>query len=191
MNEYDIYDAVEIIRSNRKTFSIQIRPDLSIIMRVPNRATKTQILRILREKQDWIISHTEQMESRKEAAGNLTPFTREELQLMVRKSKEILPQRTAYFAQQLGVTYGRISIRSQKTRWGSCSNDGNLNFNCLLMQTPQDIIDYVVVHELCHRKEMNHSKLFWSHVESILPDYRIRKKWLKENGGSLIARLPS
>ena len=101
-----------------------------------------------------------------------------------------LPERTAYFARLLNVTYGRITIRSQRTRWGSCSAAGNLNFNCLLMLTPGEIRDYVVVHELCHRKELNHSARFWNLVEEVLPDYRTRRQWLKDHGGSLIARLP-
>ena len=85
--------------------------------------------------------------------------------------------------------YGRITIRAQRTRWGSCSAQGNLNFNCLLMLTPDNVMEYVVVHELCHRKEMNHSARFWSEVEKILPDYRRSRQWLKDNGGGLIGRL--
>ena len=90
----------------------------------------------------------------------------------------------------VGVTYGGITIRNQRTRWGSCSSKGNLNFNCLLMLLPPEIIDYVVVHELCHRKEMNHSPKFWVQVERILPNYRILKQQLKDRGAPLIARLP-
>lgn len=95
----------------------------------------------------------------------------------------------SYFAKQIGVTYGRITIRNQKTRWGSCSSKGNLNFNCLVMLTPLEVIDYVVVHELCHRKEMNHSKAFWAEVEKVLPNYKEQVKWLKENGGQIIGRM--
>ena len=71
-------------------------------------------------------------------------------------------------------------------RWGSCSSKGNLNFNCLLMLAPSEILDYVVVHELCHRKQMNHSKAFWLEVEKVLPDYKESIEWLKEEGCQLM-----
>ena len=89
----------------------------------------------------------------------------------------------------MGVTYGGITIRNQRSRWGSCSGQGTLNFNCLLMLAPPEVLDYVVVHELCHRKEMNHSAAFWAEVARVLPDYEARKRWLKENGPALIGRL--
>ena len=89
----------------------------------------------------------------------------------------------------VGVTYGRITIRNQRSRWGSCSGKGNLNFNCLLMLTPDHVIDYVVVHELCHRLEMNHSPAFWAQVERVLPDYRKSREWLREHEKELIGRL--
>ena len=82
----------------------------------------------------------------------------------------------------MGISYGMISIREQKTRWGSCSSKGNLNFNWKLILMPEEILDYVVVHELAHRKEMNHSRAFWAIVEQVLPDYQERRDWLKKNG---------
>ena len=97
----------------------------------------------------------------------------------------MIPQRVAYYAGIVGVTYGRITIRSQKTRWGSCSSGGNLNFNCRLMKAPTSVLDYVIVHELCHRLEMNHSSRFWALVEQVMPDYRVHRKWLREHGSSL------
>ena len=98
----------------------------------------------------------------------------------------MLAQRTAYFARQVGVTYGRITVRDQKTRWGSCSQTGNLNFNFRLILAPSEVLDYVVVHELCHRRQMNHSAQFWQEVAQVLPDYRKRKAWLTENGWRLM-----
>ena len=80
----------------------------------------------------------------------------------------------------MGVTYGKVTLREQKTRWGSCSSNGNLNFNWKLALMPDEILYYVIVHELAHRIEMNHSERFWKIVEEVLPDYRERRKWLKE-----------
>ena len=93
-------------------------------------------------------------------------------------AREVLGARTGYYARKMGVTYGRISIREQKTRWGSCSSEGNLNFNCRLLFVPDRIVDYVVIHELAHRRFMNYSKAFWKEVEKYMPDYKEQKKLL-------------
>jgi len=108
---------------------------------------------------------------------------------MTAKASEIIDEKVKKFASIIGVDYGRITIRRQRTRWGSCSDKGNLNFNCLLILFPEDVIDYVVVHELCHRKHMNHSAEFYAEVERVIPEYRKCKKWLKENGGLYLGRL--
>lgn len=96
-----------------------------------------------------------------------------------RKARRMVTRRVEYFADKMGISYGRIAMRNQKTRWGSCSNDGNLNFNCRLLFLPPDLVDYVVVHELAHRRHMNHSPQFWQEVERYLPDYRDRRERLK------------
>ena len=121
--------------------------------------------------------------------GNEERYTKSEVERMVQLAKKVLPQKVEYYARIIGVTYGRITIRNQKTRWGSCTYEGNLNFNCLRMMMPADIVDYVVVHELCHRLEMNHSKKFWDHVAKILPDYKVSRRWLKENGYQYIVKM--
>lgn len=187
---------VKIIRSNRKTLAIQINPDLSVTVRAPMYAPQSDIERILREKEGWIQKHIEKIremkEKKKETQGESVEseyLTNEEIKKLADKALQHIPKRVSYYAKQIGVTYGKITIRNQKTRWGSCSSKGNLNFNCLLMLTPSEVIDYVVVHELCHRKEMNHSVAFWAEVEKVIPNYKEQVKWLKENGGKIIGRM--
>ena len=104
--------------------------------------------------------------------------------------RKVIPARVAEWARQTGVTYGRVTVKKQKTLWGSCSAKGNLNFNCLLLRCPEDVMDYVIVHELCHRRELNHSPRFWAEVERILPEYRKPLKWLRTEGQALISRMP-
>jgi predicted metal-dependent hydrolase len=129
------------------------------------------------------------MEECREYLQQARPFSREELQALADKACKIIPDKVRHYANLVGVDYGRITIRNQKTRWGSCSSKGNLNFNCLLMLFPDEVIDSVVVHELCHRKHMNHSAEFYAEVERVCPEYRRCQKWLKENGGLYMGRV--
>lgn len=180
---------IEVKRSNRKTMVLEITKEAKVLVRAPYGMPMAEIKRFVMEKSDWIEKHMEKMLKKQQEYSNQEKLTNEEIQKLARQALEILPKRVEYYAKIIGVTYGRITIRNQKTRWGSCSAKGNLNFNCLLMLTPEEVQDYVVVHELCHRKEMNHSKQFWNEVEKIVPDYRERRTWLKEHGGEIIAKM--
>jgi len=181
--------SIKIIRSRRKTLSLQITPDAGLLIRAPYHVSESEILQFVESRQNWIEKHLIKMQKRREEQEHLPALSHEEIRQLAGKAMTVIPERVAYYAPLVGVDYGRITIRNQKTRWGSCSSRGNLNFNCLLMLTPPEIIDYVVVHELCHRKEMNHSPMFWKEVGNVLPDYARRRKWLKENGGALITRM--
>lgn len=97
-------------------------------------------------------------------------------------AKVTLQKKAAFYSKKMGTDFGRITVREQKTRWGSCSSKGNLNFNWKLMMMPEPVIDYVVIHEIAHRKHMDHSRNFWKEVENILPDYKEKRDWLKING---------
>ena len=185
----DYKQEITIIRSNRKTLAIQITKDAQVIVRAPRYLPEKEIYQFIGRKQGWIREHLAKMQQKKDQRESLPGLSQKEIEELADKALDFIPQRVAYFAPLMGVTYGRITIRNQKTRWGSCSGKGNLNFNCLLMLTPPEIIDYVVVHELAHRKHMNHSPEFWAEVGRILPDYQTRRKWLKENGGVLIAQM--
>ena len=173
-----------VIRSRRKTIAIEITPRGEVIVRCPVRMANRDIQKFLWARADWIQSHLAKL-------PKVSPLTEEEHRALIRSAKDFFPERVRVFADRKHVTHGRITIRSQHSRWGSCSSSGNLNFNCLLMLAPEEVRDYVIVHELCHRKLMNHSPGFWQEVSAVLPDFQVRRRWLKENGASLLARLPA
>ena len=181
-------EPIELIRSKRKTISIEITPEAKVIVRAPKYASVSDINKVIGEKADWIHKHVKKMEKlkKKREEEPVEVLTPQEIKLLTTRAKRIIPQRVRYYAGIMGLKYGRITIRMQKSRWGSCSSKGNLNFNCLLMRTPDEIVDYVVVHELCHLKEMNHSPKFWAEVEKIFPDYKERRKWLKDHGNDIM-----
>lgn len=178
--------SVKIIRSSRRTISLELRQDYSVVIRVPWQVSDTDAMEFLNRKRKWIEKHMKQKSEEK--SDIVPPLSTEEIKRLSNQALVIFPQKVKYYAEILNVSYGRITIRSQKTRWGSCSAKGNLNFNCLLMLAPDKVQDYVVVHELCHRLEMNHSADFWAQVERIMPDYKKYQDWLKKNGKDLIKR---
>ncbi|MBR0466916.1 MAG: M48 family metallopeptidase [Clostridia bacterium] len=178
----------EIIWSNRGSIAVEIKRG-KVYVRAPIFVTKKEIERFLNKRSRWIENHLSKQRQSAEKLKNTPKLSSKEIEELTKKAKDFIPKRVEYFSGVLGVEYGKITIRHQKTRWGSCSSKGNLNFNCLLMLTPPDIIDSVVVHELCHLKHMNHSKSFYDEVYSVLPDYKERNRWLKDKGGEIMARL--
>lgn len=186
-NEKQISLPASIITSSRKTVGISIKPGGEIIIRAPRFLPKKVVLSYVYEKSDWIVSAWENQKDR-------TPRTNDQpkdaataaLEKRYRDAaKEYIPKRVEYYHALTGGDYQKITIRDQKTRWGSCSSNGTLSFNYRLMLAPPRVLDYVVVHELCHLTHMNHSTAFWEMVASILPDYKEHRKWLKENEDSL------
>ena len=183
---------IEIIRSSRKTLAIEIRPDMRVIVRAPYQASGSYIEQFISARADWIAEHLRMQEQKNRQCNDALPvkkLSNNDIKKLAVKACTYIPERVAHFAPFVGFTYGRITKRNQRTRWGSCSSRGNLNFNCLLMLTPPEVIDYVVVHELCHRKEMNHSGRFWNEVASVLPGYAEQEKWLKTPGNEIMKRM--
>lgn len=176
----------QIIRSQRKTMSLEIKPDGQIIVRAPLRLSQVRIRRFVEQKQEWILKNLEKIQKREVQRETVPGLSKEERTRLQQEVCRKIPERTAYFAEKIGVSYGRITLRQQKTRWGSWSANGNLNFNWLLILAPPEVLDYVVVHELCHRRQMNHSQAFWNEVSAVLPGYKEQKKWLKDNGWKLM-----
>ena len=172
-----------LVRSGRKTIALQVDRDGQIVVRAPFRCSLAQIEDVVRKHEAWI---RKQLQKKAGEAGRRVEITEQMRREGLKKARMIFPERTAYFASRMGVSYNRITIREQKTRWGSCSSKGNLNFNWKLVLLPEALLDYVVVHELAHRLEMNHSDRFWRVVEGQLPDYRSRRQLLRDVGGKYI-----
>lgn len=238
---------LEIIRSNRKSISIEFPLSEGIKVRIPREMKDKALIIFLQENEELIIRKYKQALTHQEAnpvktwediyvSGGKLPFLSQEVRLIITPEADITPQKnlkelknTAYvyfledeilgkilrietmvtditflrecvvnrykdqakklfkekvqkYAAIMQLKYGNISVKEQKTRWGSCSSLGNLNFNWKLIMMPEAIIDYVIVHELSHLKFMDHSKNFWNEVEKYLPDYKTRRNWLSKNG---------
>ena len=182
---------VTVIRSGRKTISLELKQDGAMLVRAPQWMKDREIDTFLQEKSAWIKKHRKKMQERQARLKTKELFTKEDIRALAEQARKVIPQKVSCYAPLIGVDYGRIVIRAQRSRWGSCSSKGNLNFNCLLMLCPDDVIDSVVVHELCHRKHMNHSAAFYKEVERVFPEYKRCRKWLKENGPLYLERLPS
>lgn len=182
-------EVMKIIKSKRKTISIEITSDAEVIVRAPKRISDKVLYDFLEEKKDFIDKNIEKMNNRKDKLSDIRRITDIELEELIIQAKSVIPERVRYYAPIVGVDYGRITVRNQRTRWGSCSSKGNLNFNVALMRVPLEVLDYVVVHELCHRIEMNHSRRFWDNVEKVIPEYKTYRKWLKDNGDIALAEI--
>ncbi len=169
--------------------SLEVTRDLKVLVRVPLGAPRREIDAFVQSKRDWLRKTLEKAQARAALDPAEPRLSQEEIRELASRALQWFPGRVYFYAPMVGVTFGRITVRNQKTRWGSCSNLGNLNFNCLLMLAPEEVRDYVVVHELCHRLEMNHSPRFWREVERVMPDWKARKKWLTDHGPGLMRRM--
>ena len=178
-----------IKRSSRKSVGIEVHPGGNVLVRAPYRTTLSDIELILEKHRRWILQSIKEMQTREAEAQKGGRITEAELNTLADEAVRVIPERVKYYAPLIGVSVTRITIRSQRTRWGSCSADGHLSFNCLLMLTPPEVLDSIVVHELCHRKHMNHSAAFYDEVLRVMPDYHARHQWLKKNGPALIRRM--
>lgn len=104
---------------------------------------------------------------------------------LIERARDHIVDRVKYYSQNYDLKFRRVAIKDTVSRWGSCSSDKNLNFNWRLSFAPLKVLDYVIVHELCHTIQMNHSNSFWEEVEKVMPEYKIAEKWLKINGREL------
>ncbi len=180
---------MEVVRSRRKTLALEVQED-RVLLRAPLRCPRATLEAFVEKNRGWLSRRLRDQEARREALAAIPALSEEELSALQKRGRTVFAERAAYFAPLVGVRYGRIHVRRQRSKWGSCSSQGNLNFNCLLLLAPAEVLDYVVVHELCHRLEMNHSPRFWAEVARVLPDWQEARRWLREQGDTLMARLP-
>lgn len=118
----------------------------------------------------------------------LTDISREAVRsALANQARPVLQNTLDKAARRMGVEYGRLSVRNQRTRWGSCSSRRTISLNWRLVMAPPEVLDYLCVHELAHLSHMDHSAKFWSLVEQHCPDYRVHERWLRENGRRLLA----
>ena len=152
----------QIIRSSRKTMSLEIK-------------------KFVEEKQEWILKNLEKIQKRDAQKENVQKLSALERQHLQNKACVVIPRRVAYYAEKLGVSYGKITLRQQKTRWGSCSiHSKKIRMNLQLAVKSEECVEYVLVHELCHLLEPSHNQRFYDLMSHFLPDWRERKQKLNE-----------
>jgi predicted metal-dependent hydrolase len=210
----------KIVRSRRRTISLEVTTDATLIVRAPHRVSPACIDEMILEKRPWILRKFDEMKQRPASPcheyqegemflflgrsyplqivenGNLTiersdrlyvsaelkPDIRNRIkQWYIEEAQKDIPARCMWFSMKTGHVPASIRISDARQRWGSCTHKGGLNFSWRLIQAPPEIVDYVVVHELVHISQHDHSRKFWNKVKEVLPDYEHRRKWLREN----------
>ncbi|WP_283606695.1 M48 family metallopeptidase [Faecalispora anaeroviscerum] len=166
-----------LIRSSRKTLSLEITRDAAVVVRAPKRCPQSEIDLFVTQREDWIHSALKRQRCRMEQHPEPSAAEREQL---ICRAKEILPERVAYYANLMELHPTGLTITGAVSRFGSCSPKNRLCFSWRLMQYPMPAVDYVVVHELAHIRHKNHGKDFYALVQSVLPDYRERWQLLKK-----------
>lgn len=167
----------ELIRSNRRTLALEVTADCRVVVRAPTRVSRKRIDEFVAEHRQWIETHLERQRARQERHPE--PSEEERLAL-IRRAKEILPEKAAAYGAVMGLYPAGITITGARKRFGSCSGKNRICFSWRLMQYPEAAIDYVVVHELAHIRHKDHSAAFYACVAQVLPDWRERRALLRE-----------
>ena len=171
----------ELVRSDRRTLSAEVKNDGRVIVRAPRWTSDRAVEKFLSERVDWIEGHVEKARGRDERY-NYDRYTELEIEELKRRARETVIPLVEKYKVIVGVEPVSVRINRAKGRFGSCSVKNTLNFSCFLMLYPMDAIEYVVVHELCHIKEHNHSRRFYREIEKVMADYRQRQKILRDAG---------
>ena len=171
----------QVIRSARKTMTLEVRRDGNVIVRAPLRTGLPRIKRFVNQKQEWVLGCLERTKEYREEKPLSADLSEAKRNVYIRKAKETITKRVSYFARLMGVSYRNITIREQKTRWGSCSiHSKKIRMNLQLAVKSEECVEYVLVHELCHLLEPSHNQRFYDLMSHFLPDWRERKQKLNE-----------
>lgn len=169
------------LRTNRRAryLRLSVYNDARLIVTRPSFLSYNFVKNFLIEKADWLFNQIDHFQDNQESFIN---FSQRRADYLGKKepARRLIIDRLAHFNQYYGFAYKKVAVRNQRSRWGSCSHQGNLNFNYRLLELAPSLVDYVIVHELCHLAEFNHSRRFWQLVAETLPDYQLRRKALKE-----------
>ena len=172
---------ISVIRSARKSLGLEVRDANTVLARIPTRVSDRELKAFVENHRSWILEKTAVMAEREENRKSTPAPPRELLSKTDRMKIQLkIGKRVRHYCETMGVTVGYVTVKNQKTRWGSCSAKGNVNFNYQLAFLPEELLDYVVIHELAHRRHMDHSRAFWAEVEKYCPDYLERREQLKE-----------
>ena len=179
LGSHKIYYAVKRT-SRRGSVGIQVLSDTQVMFRVPKHFSG-DLKNLLGKYADWILKEQNDFKNRVHPKETSRLPGEEALKQYDTEAAQKIRESLNQFQPLVGIHPKKVSIGNQKTRWGSCNRHHDLRFNWRLVLLPPAILDYVVVHELCHLIHLNHSKSFWKKVESILPDYKEKRRWLREN----------
>ena len=170
-------ESYELIRSRRRTLALEITRDCRVLVRSPLGLSQAKIDAFVESHVDWIQAHLEQQRQR--MASTPPPPTQADIATLKATARAVLPKKVAYWSEKMGVRPTGLKITTARKRYGSCSGKNSLCFSCFLMDCPEEAIDLVVVHELCHIREKNHGPRFYALLGQYLPDYKERKKLLR------------
>lgn len=210
---------IQVIRSNRRSIALQIKPDATLLVKAPQKISQRQIDTFITEHKDWIDKHIALVKkrmqpSRKEGEypylgmavaltpGNYTQIAVQEDKLLfpqgllfrkdkeltnwyIKQAEEIISRQLEKYAREMKTSYTSVMLSDTRSKWGSCTHDNRLQFSWRLVMAPLLVLNYVVIHELAHTMEKNHTQMFWMKVRSVNPSYRQQIKWLKEHGSTL------
>ncbi len=179
---------INVIRSKRKTISLFVDKNGCVIVKAPYFVSKKSIDSFVEKNKQFIEKHRQRTLEENERAERLGAYTKDDIKRMKDIARKAFPDAVGYYAGLIGVKFGKITVRRQTTRWGSCSPNGNISLNILLCDCPDFVLRSVAAHEVCHLKVKNHGKEFYNLLYGIFPEYDEARNWLNRNGNLLQRR---